>query len=84
MTSEMEFTEERLRRVKEQSKSLADTALALKEIADKLRADVDALTERVDVVEHGNNKVAKNLVKAADVVEKQQLKQDGRLDTLES
>lgn len=84
MNDEIRLTSERLKRIQQAGQTLADTAAEVKDIADQLRADVDALSARIDLVEKDNVKVADNLVDAANVVEQQQVVQDGRLDNLEN
>lgn len=75
---------DRLERLKEVGVQIADQAAALKEVADTLREDVDALAARMTAVEEGNITVADELVKSDERVEGQQVVQDDRLDTLEN
>lgn len=53
MSDEMTLAAERLRRIQQTSQTLSDTAAALKEVADQLRADVDLLSLRMDDMESG-------------------------------
>lgn len=73
----------RLKAIQEAGGKIATYAEDVKEIADQLRSDVDALATRLDILENNAADVATNLVKTTDTVEKQQVKQDDRLDVLE-
>jgi archaellum component FlaC len=84
MTTELQDTLARLERVSEERVSVEDLAKALKAIADTLRADVEALTKRVEVIERGESTVAKSLITEREASDKRSDVQNQRLDELES
>jgi hypothetical protein len=82
--NEIALVAARLKGIQEAGGKIAAHAADVKEIADQLRADVDALAARLEILEGENVTVANNLLETSDVVEKQQVKQDDRLDVLEN
>lgn len=91
MDESLENTAARLDRIREAGTRISETAAHAKLITDELRADVNALLERVvvaeeraNVAERESGVVADNLVVATEKVEQQQVTQDDRLDNLEN
>lgn len=84
MNEELRETAARLERIRNATSVVEETAIALKAVADQLRADVEELTERVAIIENRNQSVAEDLEVAKEVVQEHQAVQDNRLDTLEN
>src|SRR5688572_2861353 len=81
---EIRIAAARLKKIREVSDRIATTAHDLKEAADLLRADVDALTSRVDLIEGKSSKIADELIESNHIIDEHQTIQDDRLDTLET